>query len=493
MLKKLLGQTASYGLSSIVGRFLNYLLTPLYTGLFLPSEYSLQAEAYAVIGFLAVLLTYGLETAFFNFTKKYEDSAASFTAAFTFIGVVNTSLAVLGWMNADTIAQAWGITTNTVFIQWMIAVIWLDSLSAIPLALLRQQNKAGRFVGINLANIGVNIGANLLFFLVIYPMAKTGSNTEWWNNWFLWSYGIGYVFLANMLASLVRVSLLLPTIIKVKFRLDYSILKEMLRYGWPLMLAGLGGMVNETFDRSIYRIIQEPLVGEEAATTQLGIYSGVYKLSILITMFIQAYRYAVEPFFFAQSKERNAPSTYAYVTTWFTIVVSVIFLGVMANIDWLKYFLQNEAYWAGLDILPILLFANIFLGLSYNLSAWYKLSDKTKYGMYITFIGALITVGLNLWLIPVIGYRGSAWATFASYLAMVLVSYYWGQKHYPIPYELKRIIGYLALAIGLWQLTVWVNLSTEWARIVLGNGTVLLFLAVVYNLEKNRWKTQNQI
>ncbi|MEX2595977.1 MAG: polysaccharide biosynthesis C-terminal domain-containing protein [Salibacteraceae bacterium] len=463
-LKQLAGQTAVYGLSSIVGRFLNYLLTPLYTSklVFQPDQYGIITEMYAYVAFLVVLLTYGMETAFFRYfsSEKNRDGTVFSTAlwslafsSFAFIGLVSVF--------SQPIANVLGYPDHSEYVSWFGIIVGLDALIAIPLAKLRAENKAIRFAMVNFTFIGINIGLNLFFLAYCLPLYKSGNI-----NWVVETFynpeiGVGYVFIANLIASLGRFVLMLPDMLKVRMVFSSTLWKEMLVYALPLLVAGLAGIVNETLDRAMLKWMLFDELGELETMTQLGIYGACYKLSIIITLCIQAYRYAAEPFFFDQYKTNKGREIYARMLHLFFAFVMLVFVGVTLFIDFFKYFIPNEAYWDGLDVVPILLLANVFLGVYYNLSVWYKLTDKTRYGSYIAIGGALVTVILNFALIPIIGFRGSAWATFACYFSMAVASYYIGKRHFPVPYNLLKLMGYFFSALFIYLLDQWLPTNNE--------------------------------
>ena len=499
-LKKLAGQTAVYGLSSIIGRFLNYLLTPLYTSSqlgFAPEQYGIITEMYAYVSFLVVFLTYGMETAFFRYFSK-PDSDPSKTYSTTLWSLVISSFTFITLVSvfAQPIAETLGYPNHSEYISWFGIIVGLDALVAIPLAKMRAENKAGRFVMVNYAFIGLNIGLNLLLFLYCIPAYKAGAS-----NWFIETFynpeiGVGYVFIINLIASVGRFALVLPDMLRARFTFDSDQWKKMFRYAFPLLIAGLAGIINETLDRAMLKWMLFAELGEVATMAQLGIYGACYKLSIIITLCIQAYRYAAEPFFFDQSGDSNAPKTYARMLHLFFAFVMLVFVGVTLFIDVFKFFIPNEAYWIGLDVVPILLLANVFLGVYYNLSVWYKVTDKTIYGSYIAIFGALITIGLNLVLIPVLGFRGSAWATLVCYFSMAVLGYLFGQRFYPIPYNLPKMAGYLVLGLGLFLLDYYF-LSVESAlNYFFKSLLVLVFIARIlyfefYNRNKHEHPSTN--
>jgi len=482
-LKKLAGQTAIYGLPSILGRFLNYLLFPLYTAQFIPAEYGVVNEVYAYVAFIAVILPWGMETAFFRFTNKKDYSADEvFKTSLFFVFLSSLFFIAAISFFTDGLANAMGYAQNPEYIIWMGLTIGFDALSVIPLAQLRKEEKALKFAAVNFISIGTNIALNVFFVWYCMDVFATGGNaiTDAVYNP---EIGVGYIFIANMIQALVKFILLSPVYKYLTFRVNISLLKELLIYASPLVIAGFAGIINETLDRTLIRRILEPTLGLEGALTQVGIYGAVYKLAILITLFTQAFRYAAEPFFFAQDKEGNSRKVYADVLKWYTIVVSALFLFVMLYIDIFKQLIRNQDYWVGLSIVPILLFANIFLGWIYNLSVWYKLTQKTIYGAGLAIVGAIITVSMNLYLIPKIGYTGAAWTTFTAYGVMAALSYLLGNKFYPIPYNVPKIVGYALFAALLWYVSLSFTFESEITKYVTNTLLLLSFIVFVAVLE----------
>jgi O-antigen/teichoic acid export membrane protein len=483
-IKKLAGQTAMYGLSSMLGRFLNYLLVPLHTARFIPEQYGAITELYALAAFGMIVLSFGLETAFFRFvneSKQNEDKVLSNTLGFLSLNAL-LFLGFVAVFNAN-IADSLGYTSNPEYILLLGMALAFDTLAAIPLALLRKQERPIRFALINLGSTAINILLNVFF--IGYCMGNTHLpswiaaiyNPEW---------GIAYVFFANAVASAFKALLLWPAIRHISWRFDPVLLKTLLIYAFPLMLAGLAGIINETLDRRLIRVILEPKIGETAALAQVGIYGACYKLSLIISLFIQAFRYAAEPFFFAKSKDEDARNTYAETMIWFTLAVSAMMLFVLLYLDIFKLFIRSEVYWVGLHIVPILLMANIFLGWTYNLSIWYKLSNNTRFGAYLAIFGAVITVTANYALVPTMGYTGSAWATLAAYGSIAVASFLIGQKKYYIPYDLKRILAYPFFALALYALSRVFTFSDSWLKYGVNTVILVVFLLALFKLEKKR-------
>ena len=476
-LKKLAGQTVIYGLSSVVGRLLNYLLVPLYTRYFLPSEYGVVTELYAYVAFLVVILTYGIETAFFRYSQRVPNKKSVYSTALISLLITSCIFVSIIYFNASPISNWLQYPEFPEYIRWFTIIIGLDAVSAISFAKLREQNKAIRFALVRLLNIFINIGLNLFFIIYCpYALEKGLSSVEFVNSVYSADIGVGYIFIANLIASVVTFLMLLPEMIKSVWIFDKSLWKQMMIYGLPLLIAGLAGMTNETIDRILLKHLLPSTVN---SSSELGLYGAFYKLSILMILFIQTFRFAAEPFFFAQEKEKNARKVYADVMKYFVIITSFIFLSVSLFYDFIILFLgENYHDPRGFKVVSILLAANLFLGIYYNLSIWYKLSEKTKYGAYLSMFGAVITLCLNFILIPKIGFVGSAWATLICYVSMTVASYYLGRKHYKIPYPLKRISFYLGLVVVLYFTSMLFNSH------IINSLYILIFISIAFYLEK---------
>lgn len=488
-LKKLAGQTAIYGLSSIVGRFLNYLLVPLHTLVFLPPQYGVITEMYAYVAFLIILLTYGMETAFFRFSTKEEYAPKTVFSTVLSSLAGSTSLFILmAIVFAQPIADWLLYPDNMEYVVWFAIIVGLDAVSSIPLARLRSENRPKLFAGINIANVLVNIGLNVFFLWYCLPLVAEGGGNWLTDTFYDSGTGVGYVFIANLIASGVKFLLLGPTMLRGFVRPDLRILKPMLIYALPLLFAGLAGMINETLDRILLKRILYPEIGETATMTTIGIYGACYKISIIITLMVQAFRYAAEPFFFSQEKENGSRQLYSKIMTYFVWVMAGTFLFVMLYIDVFKYFIPNKAYWEGLKVVPILLMANIFLGIYYNQSVWYKLTNKTLYGAGLAIFGALITLVLNMLFIPEYGYMASAWATFACYGAMMVASYFLGQKHFPVPYEVGKLVMMVGGAAILYWLSMTLNIADNAYGLVLNVLFLLGYLGLSFILLRPKIK-----
>lgn len=446
ILRKLASQTAIYGLSSVLGRMLNYLLVPLYTSVFVPAEYGIVTELYAYVAFLNILYIYGLETAYFRFSSQ-EKGYNYFNLAFTSILVSSVLLSGVIWIFSEAIADILQYPNQAHLIRWLAAILAIDAIVAIPFARLRQQGKAYHFAVFKLSNIGINIFLNL-FFILLCPLILENNPESFVRTFYNPEIGVGYVFLSNLIANGLYLIFFLPDWLKVRFTFNTAEWKRMMKYAWPVLIIGFAGVTNEMLSRAILKYrLPEGFYEGYTNLEILGIFGACYKLAVFMTLAVQAFRYAFEPFFFAQAKEKNSPQVFSQVMTWFVLFTSFSWLGLCVFMPYYApIFLRQESYLMALDAVPLLLGGGLFLGVFYNLSLWYKLTDNTLYGAYISLIGALATFILNWSLIPVMGYMGSAIATFTSYLLMVIVSYFWGMKHYPVPYQVLKTIGYILFA-----------------------------------------------
>lgn len=474
--KKLAKQAAVYGLSSIVGRFINYLLVPIYTNIFSTAEYGIVTELYAYSSFLIIIFTYGLETAFFRFVQNENDKEYVFgTSMFSILLSSAFFLLFLGLL-IPHFSNLLGYENESYLLWLLLLILITDALAAIPFAHLRQQGKAWKFAIIKITNIAFNVLLNLLFLLWLPYWLKNGCPFLEWYNALL---RVGYVFISNLIANIITLILLLPSL-KLKHGFNFNLWKRMLRYSLPLLIAGLAGMVNETFDRAMLKYLVH---NKHDAMHQLGIYGANYKISILMTLFIQTFRFAAEPFFFNQSKEKNAKEMYAVVMKYFILFGLFIFLLVMLYLHFVQYFIGKD-FREGLKVVPILLLANLFLGIFFNLSIWYKLTNKTNYGAYLTVFGAIITILLNFWFIPQMGYLGAAWATLICYISMTLMSYLWGNRFYKIRYPIGEIGFYFLLAIIIYFISNLLQIhSTLWQTLA-NTMLMITFLTIVFIREK---------
>jgi len=482
-LKQLAGQTAIYGGSSVIGRFLNYLLVPVHTRVFVPEQYGVVTEIYAYTAFLFIILLYGMETAYFRYNEKNKEAVFS-TVLSSIIATASLFLmAVLIFRHH--LAELIRHPQHTEYIVYLALIVFMDAISAIPLAKLRADNKPKRFAIVKLTNIGVNILLNV-FLLVICPLIIKNNVAVLAPIVALFHSGeasVSHIFFANVIASTVQLILLSGFLKKIKAGFDMGLWKEMVIYALPLLVFGLAGNINETLDRLLLKY----MLPEGEALTQVGIYGACYKISILMTLFIQAYRYAAEPFFFAKARLKEAKELYRLMMNYFIIAGAVIFLGTTLYLDIILHFI-NEKYWVGRDVIPILLLANLFLGIFYNLSIWYKLTNQTRFGAYLAIGGALITIALNIYWIPKIGYMGSAWATLACYGTMMVISYFIGKKHYPVKYDLKKAGMYVGISLVLFLSSGYLNIQTPELKWITHSFIFLGFLFMIYLVEKRDFK-----
>ena len=465
-LSKLANQTFIYGLSSIIGRLLNYLLVPLYTRCFSPSEYGVVTEIYAYVAFFTIILTYGMETAFFRFSLKEKNNKNVFSTTLISIIFSSTVFVFLMLLNSQQIASLIGYSNNQEYVVWFSIILALDSISAIIFARLRKKNQAVKFALVRIINIAVNIICNIYFILIK-------------------GFGIEYIFISNLISSGVMLMCLFPETIRISWKFNFSLWKKMLKYSSPLLIAGLAGVINETLDRAL---LKQLLPNSKTALYELGLYGGFYKLAMIVTLFVQTFRYAAEPFFFAQSNNKSSKKVYATIMEYFVMFMSVVFLLITTYYEFFVNFLgPNFHDDRGFFVVSILLLANIFLGIYYNLSIWYKLTDKTYFGALFSLVGAVITIVMNLILIPKIGFMGSAITTLACYVVMTIISYFLSKKHYSIPYDLKRLFLYLMLMLILYTLIFYTSFS-----IYINTLLLVGFLLVLIILQKHKKKINFQ-
>lgn len=475
-LKKLLGQTAVYGLSSILGRTLNYLLVPLYTSVFEkhPEEYGVVSQLYAFVAFLMILLTFGMETTYFRFIQDSENKKQVFQNSFLTVVLLNVVFFLGLLLLNHNIADALLFNEHPEYIILMGAIVIIDATSSLPLAKLRAEEKAREFAIIQFSSIGVNIVLNLvLLYFFVDPEEPTK--------------GVFYILMANLVSSLVKPIMLRRDFTGIRFNLDLPLLRKMMVYAIPIVIAGFAGIINEVIDRIMLKqMLYDPANGVTAkmADAQIGIYSACYKLAMLVTILLQAYRYAAEPFFFNQMKNQERNKLYVKLMNYFVAVVCLVFLGVSLNLDIFKYFISNETFWKGLHVVPVLLLANVFLGVYFNQSIWYKLSNQTKYGAYISIMGAILTIVINYIFIPIYGFYASAWATLIVYAFQMVVSYLWGQKHFPIKYNLRKFFLYLGLSILIYFVAGKIPyVDHSLIKFVMNNLLILFFIYIVMSVE----------
>ncbi len=449
-IKKLAGQTLWYGVPTIASRFLGYLMNmalPFFIAM--PSKTADLVQVYTLIPFLNVLYAYGLETAYFRFSQSHDRTKLYSTLSISlFISSIFFSLIL--WIFKDSIASAADLTAHPEYLTWMILIITVDNLNTLPFARLRQEERPRKYAFARIAGIVLNL-AVVIFFLGIAPGLAANHPGGFIDNIYNPQMGLGYYLVGNLCGSLFTLLILSGEIKQVKFKFDTVLWKEVMRYSAPLIIVGLGGMINDVLSRLIYRHVVD--LPQQQADHELGIFANIFRLALLITIMIQAFRMAAEPFFFNQSKSEGAQKIYARVMKFFVIACCFMFLFIGLFLDvfrWIFTHLANPRWAEGLEVVPLLALGNIFLGIYYNLSVWYKLTNKNKYGAMITIAGAVITIALNMLLIPRLHYTGAALATFSCYFFMMVSSYYFGQKHYPVPYAVKKLVGYISAVVLLY-------------------------------------------
>jgi O-antigen/teichoic acid export membrane protein len=474
-MKRLAKETAIYGLSSILGRFLNWLLVPFYTyTLGSPQEYGVVAKVYAWTALLLVILTYGMETGFFRFANKSEHKPESVYTT-SLISLLTTSLlfmvGVTIWVNPMAIGL--GVPAHPEFVWMMCLTVAIDAFSAIPFAWLRFTKRPIMFAGLRLLMIGVTI-VFTVFFLWVCPMIHKVAPEQiaWFYNP---DYRVGYVFVANVISSVVGLLVLLPSTLNLRWTFSWPLLKQLLAYSWPLLVLGIAGIMNQSLDKILIPYLYPNMeVGDE----QLGIYAACFKLGLVMMMFTQAFRYAFEPFVFSKYKDTDSKQSYAEGMKYYLLFSWLVFLGVMYYLDILKVLLDPR-YHEGLVVVPIVLLCYVFQGVAFNLSFWYKLTDKTKWGAYISFIGLGITVAGNVLFVPIYGYIASAWTSFVCFLVMMVVSWALGQKNYPISYDLKLAGRYVLVVAAFYALGMYVPIDNLLLRMVYRTVLIGIFAAYV--------------
>jgi O-antigen/teichoic acid export membrane protein len=479
--KKLAGDTAIYGMSSIIGRFLNWWLMPLYVNLFAPEEYGIVTNLYAYVAFFMVFLTYGMETGFFRFASKNNASEKVYSTSLVALFISSLLFLVLIILFKNPLASLIKYPEHPEYILWFGFILAIDAFTAIPFARLRLNNRPVKFAVVRMINIGFNIAFNL-FFLLLCPKLMENNPDSIVRFVFSSEIGVGYVFISNLLASIVTLLLLLPEIFKFSFFFEKALIQKMLNYSYPILIVGMAGILIQQIDKILIPFL---IPEDEFPMKQLGIYGAAVKVAVLMNMFIQAFRYAFEPFFFSQAESKNDKNIYAEIMKYFVIFGLLIFLGMMLYIDVIKLIIPLE-YEEGFAIVPVIMLANLFFGIYFTLSLWYKLTDLTRYGAYISVFGAVITITLNFILIPQFGYKGSAAALLAAFFIMMVISYFLGQKYYPVPYNLKRIATYFGVAAIIYVFSLFSSTTTNLIKFPLHAAFLLVFVAIVWKLEKSQ-------
>jgi O-antigen/teichoic acid export membrane protein len=499
--KKFAGQTAVYGISTIAGRVLSFFLTPVYTRAYATGTYGILTTMFSYASILNAVLAFGMETTFFRYLNKYENnkqrvynnafaSVISITLIFLLFTVpfishladyINVSATSKTLKNANGMIVGTSHADFVKYIDYFLAILVIDAWCVIPFAKIRAEGRPGRYGLIKTINIAIFISLNLIFIWGIpFWIRHQLAGSAWMSQWYVKGW-VGYVFLSNLVASILTLFLLLPELLKVRFEFDRKMLAEMYTYSWPVLIANLSYLINENADK----LMLGWLLPHNVSLHDVGIYGACAKISIFLSIFVQAFRLGAEPFFFNHAKNKNAGQTYARIMNYFVITVCVIFIALIVNINILKYFIPNRAYWVGLDVVPPLVFGYVALGIYMNLSVWYKLSDQTKYGLYISGIGAIATIILNVLFIPKYSYMASAWTSLIAYTIMMILSYIWGQKNYPIPYDLKKNLAYIVSSI----LIVFVSFYIFRRNIFAGDALLLLYVLGAFYFERNDIKS----
>lgn len=474
-IKRLAGDTVLYGLGSIVPRVINFFLILPQTSVFNPEEYGVITDVYAWVAFLNVLYTFGMESAYFRFsTREGANPTHAFNAAQTAVTIITVVLSFFFILFSSSIAGGMSMPKHADYIIWIVGIISVDALVAIPFAKLRLEKKALTFAAAKLTNVMVIVVLNIYFLKVAYDP----------------SIGVAYVFIINLIGNALYLFFFVKTFLKWRPVLDMKILGSMTNYAYPIMLTGLAGMTNEMFSRITLRSwLPENFYPGKSSEYALGVFGACYKFATFMSIAVQAFRFAAEPFFFSNAKDKNSPELFATINHYFIIVCSVLLLGVSVNMEIFKHLLRDNAYWEGLNIVPVLLTAYLFYGVYFNLTIWFKLTDKTYYGTIITVCGAIVTIVANYVLIPVAGYTGSSWATLICYLFMAVICYLMGQKYYPIPYKVVPGLGYISLALALIFLHQAIHPDGYWASLAWGNTLLIAFLLTTYFIERKTMRS----
>ena len=483
-IKSLAKDTAIYGVSSIVGRFLNWLLVPLYTIMFPVEEYGVVTFVYSVIALVLAVLIYGMETGFFRFAnhERWKDPMEVYGTTLISLTVSSLIFAVLITVFADPVSawmQCAGHKSYIAIMGWCVAI---DAFSAIPFCYLRYRKRPLRFATLKFVNIGLNIGLNLFFILLGPWLAEEAPALVDW--FYDPGFGIGYIFLANLLASAVTLLMLLPELTGFRWHFNSTLWREIMRYSLPLLVLGVAGIMNQTLDKILYPHL---ITDHDEAMYGLGIYGANYKIAVLLLVFLQAFRFAYEPFVFAQSKNKGEQKFQAYrdAMTYFIAFALLIFLAVMYYLDIVKYFISPR-YFSGLKVVPLVMLGELFFGIFYNLSVWYKLTDRTQWGMWFSLLGLAVTIAVNVALVPVMGYMGCALAALSCYFIMMVASYIIGQKIYPIGYPLGRIFLIFAVAAVFYAVGVWLLPLAglgEWINGIIRFVLLIAFVAVFARIQ----------
>lgn len=467
-MKKLFSDTIIYGIGAILPRVITFLLNPFYIHHIDREEFAQFTNLYSWVAFVNILLTFGFETTFFRYSADKNLKNKVFNTSFWFLAFNSVIFLLLVLFFNQSLAHQLGYSSQPEYLRFFAYIAFFDTLCVIPLAYLRFKGKAIQYSVIRVFSIFIQTLAVISFFIFIPKgvLENFGLKEK-----------VSYTFYSNIIGSFVTFILVLPIVLKVRWIFDFNLLKKMLSYSYPILLAGFAFMINENFDK----IIQFYEIPKKYA----GAYGGCYKLAVLMTLFVTAYRMGIEPFFFKEANTENAKKNYAKVTNIFTIFSSIAAMGIIANIDWLKrFFITDSEYWIAIDIVPVIILANLCFGIYFNFSTWYKVTDRTIFGGMISWVGALITIVFNLLFLQKFGFMVSAWVTLLAYFVMMCVSYFLGQKYYPIPYNIKKIISILSLLFLFSYLSSFVFDY----HILIGNLFFIIFILIVYFLNKTEIK-----
>jgi O-antigen/teichoic acid export membrane protein len=486
-LKQLAGQTAVYGISSILGRLVNYLLVPIHVYTFVAEQYGEVANMYAFAAILLVFLTYGMETAFFRFFNTSGKDPKVFSTALISIFATTLVFVSLIILQKGSLASMLNVAENPHYVTWFAIIVGMDALVAIPYARLRALQKATRFALIKLLNILLNVGLNIFFIFAVPWLDQHGGPwvSQLIGTFYHGEVVIGYIFMANILASVIQLMVFMPLVIREKLRIDITLWRQMIVYALPLLLLSLAGTINQTIDR----LLLTWLLPAGISMKMVGIYAACFKIPVIMYFFLQAFRYAAEPFFFSNANPETAAKIFPQVMDAFVILSSLIFLGTMLFLDDIFIYFVDVGYRIGKDIVPVVIFAFIFQGIGFNLSMWYKLTNRTIYGAWLAVIGTAVIITVNIVGIPIYGYMASAWAFLIANLLIAGISYYLGQKHFPVPYQPIRNLLWLAGAAALWYIAVILPTDNLVIRLVVRS---ILFLGYAWLLiRKNHVRLYN--
>jgi O-antigen/teichoic acid export membrane protein len=482
-IQQLFGQTAVYGLGIVLPRLLNYLLlTPFYTRVFERATYGVITELYAYVVFLLVILTYGMETGYFRYASNSDKKEKVYSTVLGSLFVTSAIFIGTMIMWGGAVSRIIGYGSHPEYIRWLALIVGVDAFASIPFARIRLYNKPAKYALIRIVEVSVNIGLNL-FFLYYCPRHADQELVAWL---YRPEVGVGYVLISNLAASLIKLVLLIPEIwAAFKSSIDKKLLIKLLRYSYPLLVAGLAGTINEALDRVLLKHLIPP---DQLPMEQLGIYGANYKLAVLMTLFVQMFKYAAEPFFFSKSNDSNAKSLYADIMTFFVLAGLFIFLLVNLYLDYFVLFIGKD-FREGVHIVPVILMANLVMGIFFNLSIWYKLTNKTMIGAILVLLGALITILINTIFIPVYGYAASAWAHLVCYSVMVVLSYAWSRKHYAIPYKTVAILIYIVFALVIYFINRLFLQDVTRLRDLWSGLLIMIFAVAVFMRERGTLKS----